>query len=192
MGFGEMNHVIENYSQFLYAIGFFSEIILLIMVACLLYSHPPFFVVYLIASMVSILLNQVIKKWTKDPRPKNPHKFLASEHFLQGKMAYGMPSGHAQSTFFSLVLYYLVVQPAWNSPWLLTGMGICLLCLIERFVFRNHTAAQLVVGAFLGSAIAWIVYEATLQFASTSSPQSDFKTTASPPSFVQFSPVRPS
>jgi membrane-associated phospholipid phosphatase len=163
-GGSEFNQALYNYSQFLYAIGFFSEIILLIMVACLLYSHPPFFVVYLVAMMVSTVISQVIKKWTKDPRPKNPHKFLASEHFLSGKLAYGMPSGHAQGTFFSVFFYYLVVRPAWNDPWLLTGVVICGLCLMERFVFRNHTAAQLAVGALLGSALAWIVYEATLQF----------------------------
>lgn len=163
-GGSEFNQALYNYSQFLYAIGFFSEIILLIMVACLLYSHPPFFVVYLAAMMVSTVINHVIKKWTKDPRPKNPHKFLAAEHFLPGKIAYGMPSGHAQATFFSLVLYALVARPAWNSPWLFTGVAICVLCLIERFVFRNHTAVQLAVGALLGSALAWIVYEATLRF----------------------------
>lgn len=164
MGANEFDQAFENYSQFLYAIGFFSEIILLVMVACLLYSHPPFFVVYLAAMMVSTVINQAIKKWTKDPRPKNPHKFLAAEHFLPGKIAYGMPSGHAQATFFSIVLYYLVVRPAWNDPWLLTGVVICGLCLMERFVFRNHTAAQLAVGALLGSSLAWIVYEGVRMF----------------------------
>jgi membrane-associated phospholipid phosphatase len=159
MGTNEFDQAFENYSQFLYAVGFFSEIILFIMVASLLYSHPPFFVVYLAALMVSTVINQVIKKWTKDPRPKNPHKFLAAEHFLPVKIAYGMPSGHAQETFFSVFFYYLVVRPAWNDPWLLTGVVICILCLIERFVFRNHTVAQLAVGALLGSAIAWIMYE---------------------------------
>jgi len=164
MGFGEVSHAIDNYSQLFYAIGFFSEIILLIMVACLLYSHPPFFVVYLVAMMVSTVINQLLKKWTRDPRPKNPRKFLAAEHFLPGKTAYGMPSGHAQATFFSLVLYALVVRPAWTDPWLLTGGMICGLCLIERYVFRNHTAAQLGVGALLGSALAWAVYEGVVLF----------------------------
>lgn len=155
-----IKHSVENYLQIFYALGFFSEIILIVWVACLLYDGP-FFVVYLVGVMVSTILNQYIKNSWKDPRPSRPIPFLASEHFT-GKKNYGMPSGHAQVVFFSFTFYAWVFYPSWNQPVLWGMASLCILCLWERWQFRNHTWQQLVVGAILGTMIATLVYYITL------------------------------
>jgi membrane-associated phospholipid phosphatase len=158
MAEGEIEKAIKDYKEIFYAVGYFSEIIMIIGVSCLLYHNTPFFVIYLGSMMVSIVLNQVLKRSIKDPRPPNPKKFLASEHFLPGGRAWGMPSGHSQATSFSLAFYYLVKRPAFNDPWLIAGFVVCLLCLYERWYFRNHTVPQLIVGVAIGIGLASLVW----------------------------------
>jgi len=147
---------ISNHLQIVYALGFFAEIILFVWVACLLYDGP-FFVVFVVSIMVSTVVNQVLKRSLKDPRPTQPIPFLASERFT-GKHNYGMPSGHSQAVFFSLAFYVWTLRPSWTQPFLWGMVSLCAICLYERWQFRNHTLAQLGVGAVLGIVLATLVY----------------------------------
>jgi len=144
-----------NHAQIINAIGFFADTIVVVWVACLLYSTPLLFVVFLISVIVSTVMNKTLKHWLHEARPSHPLRFLARERF-SSKKAYGMPSGHSQLTFFSVAFYWLVTDPPSTSV-ALTLLTISLLSCYERWAFRNHTVMQLVGGAVVGVVLAWFI-----------------------------------
>lgn len=154
----EFGVAIKTFISFLYAIGFFSEIILIIIVSVIIHSHFTDFIVYLVAVVINGFINRILKRIIKGIRPKNPIKFLDSEKF-NNKKAYGMPSGHSQSVFFSIVYLILTIYENINLylPWILTCILIGILTLWERWIFHNHTVSQLLVGAIIGSLFAYLV-----------------------------------
>jgi membrane-associated phospholipid phosphatase len=149
---------IRNFIWFLYALGFFSEIILIIIVSILIHSNDLYFIVYLVAIVINGFFNRFLKRIIKETRPKNPIKFLDMEEFKNKKM-YGMPSGHSQNVFFSIVYLILTVYENINVylPWIYVCMLIGVLTIWERWIFHNHTLFQLLVGAVIGSIFAYMV-----------------------------------
>jgi membrane-associated phospholipid phosphatase len=107
-----------------------------------------YFAVFVIVFLLSGWINHaVLKDYIDDPRPSDSTPFLASEHFR--KRVNGMPSGHAQQTAFSLTFAYLLTGRRYYESWVLF-----LITVIQRYVFKNHTAQQLLVGSVLGFMIA--------------------------------------
>jgi len=154
----EFGVAIQTFISFLYAIGFFSEIILIIIVSVLIHSYLTDFIVYLVAIVINGFLNRFLKKMIKGIRPNNPIKFLDSEEF-KNKKAYGMPSGHSQNVFFSIVYLILTIYEniSLYLPWIFICILIGILTLWERWIFHNHTISQLIVGAIIGSLFAYSV-----------------------------------
>jgi membrane-associated phospholipid phosphatase len=140
--------------NFLYALGFFSEIVMIILVSCLIYRNPVYLLFYIIGINVNSFINRFLKPLLKDKRPNDPIKFLNSEHFIKNSNAYGMPSGHSQSVFFSIVYLFLSINQIF--PWVLVAVIIGILTIFERWYFHNHTIPQLIVGAILGCLIAYL------------------------------------
>ena len=66
-----------------------------------------------------------------------------------------MPSGHAQSSMFSLTYLYLVKQ---SPSWLLIELFIAILTLYQRWNYRRHTIQQLFVGSVVGIVFAYISF----------------------------------
>jgi membrane-associated phospholipid phosphatase len=61
------------------------------------------------------------------------------------KRANGMPSGHAQQTAFALTVAYKMTKKM-----LYPSILLFLLTVVQRYVYRNHTIAQLAAGSVLG------------------------------------------
>jgi membrane-associated phospholipid phosphatase len=156
----ETENTIINHFAFFNAIGFFSEIIIFIIVACLLFSQTYFFVVYLIAFIINIVINKVLKNTLQEPRPANSQRFLASEHFF--KKAYGMPSGHTQNAFFSLSYYFFVTQNTNLSLWYVLALVTGVIAIWQRISFRNHTLLQCLGGVGVGILVGFSVYHIAL------------------------------
>jgi len=134
--------------QFAYAIGFFSELIITIIVVFLLHSHVYILMFYLIGFVFSVYLNRWMKGQVRDPRPDHPIKFLASESFTKAKPTdnfYGMPSGHSQQILYSIVYLYGTLREM--NIWLWICVAIGFFMILSRWLFRNHTVLQLFVGA---------------------------------------------
>jgi len=155
MNFGGIDkEVYSEFSKFFYAVGFFSELIMIILVCALLFNQHFDLLFYVIGININGLINRTLKPLLKGRRPNDPVKFLNSEKFVKNSNAYGMPSGHSQSVFFSIVYLYLCTKQ--YVPWVILGLCIGALMFYERWVFHNHTAAQLVVGAALGFGVAYV------------------------------------
>lgn len=147
--------IFSKLNDFFLAVGFFSEIIILILVIVLLNNNYFDLFVYIIGFNLNAIINNFLKSYIHQKRPENPVKFLNSEHFDKHKIVYGMPSGHSQNVFYSIVYLYLCTTH--NIPWILLSLFIGTLMLIERWLFHNHTILQLLMGAILGSLIAFII-----------------------------------
>ena len=75
-----------------------------------------------------------------------------------GVEKYGMPSGHAQSCFFSMTFLYLVK----GSPaWLIFELFIGIISLYQRFKYKQHTIEQLLAGSILGIFFAYFSFTLT-------------------------------
>lgn len=149
--------LIDKYTDFLYGIGFFSEIIMPIMVVFLLYSKWFSISIFFIGYIINALFNIVLKRFIRDKRPLKPIPFLADEKFQKsGAQYYGMPSGHSQNVFYCIAyLFYSIPK---QIDWVLLSFIIGLLTIWERYVFHNHTIRQLVVGSILGFLIGSISF----------------------------------
>lgn len=110
---------------------------------------------YILGFGLNNLLNIVLKLLIKEPRPKDDKKFLEFIGNRIGYDKYGMPSGHAQNCFFSLVYVTLVL----NQPLItLFYVGISFICIVQRYEYKNHTLIQLFAGSIVGMLFAYLIY----------------------------------
>lgn len=146
--------VFSNYIDFFNSLGYFGDYITFIITCALIFDRHIYFIFYIICFILERILNKYIKNRIKENRPSNPKKFLESDTFSKTK--YGMPSGHTQLTFFSIIYAYLVTKNI--MPWGILLLLIGLFVIYQRYIYRNHTMLQLIAGALLGSFIAYFSY----------------------------------
>jgi len=151
-----LNGVLSNYVDFFYSLGYFGEYITFFITCGLIYNQYIYLIFFIIAYVLNKLLNQYLKNSIKQDRPANPVKFLDTDKFFKNK--FGMPSGHSQNTFFSIMYAYLVTN-SFISCFLLLLIG--LIVIYERYKYRNHTLNQLIVGAGVGVTFAYLTYSFT-------------------------------
>lgn len=125
----------------LYQIGFLGPLILF----CLTVYLAPRPYVYALFFVANSVLNEGLKYLLHESRPPRGKTIMN-----EPTDPYGMPSGHAQSVFFSLAFLWLVRSPL---PFIVLALGVALLTVYQRWKYRQHTLAQLGAGSFLG--ILW-------------------------------------
>ena len=138
-------------------IGHYGPPILFLITFYSLFERHIYMFVFLFGSLINCWMNMLLKQIFREPRPQNPMTFIDSNDMI-GNNYYGLPSGHAQSVFFSLTFFYKVIKPASNSNtiFILYIMScICILTLYQRWKYRRHTIKQLLFGAIVGSFFAW-------------------------------------
>jgi membrane-associated phospholipid phosphatase len=148
--------------QMLYALGFFSEMIIVILCVYLFYNNGVDLFFFLAGIFGSSVANRLLKPLFKNPRPSRPIKFLESEElprkidYTKNTNFYGMPSGHSQQVAYCLTYLYLVLpDESWQLRYGTLAIGAAMM--FERWWFRNHTAAQLMVGLLVGIAFGYLV-----------------------------------
>lgn len=124
-------------------------ILFFINILCLTqYSHK-YIVFYVFFTFADILLNETLKGIIKEPRPLGYKSNNEVYHNLdyRGIHKYGMPSGHAQSTAFSITYIGLLTK----SP-LLILLELCIGCVVlyQRWATRKHSIIQLTIGTIVG------------------------------------------
>ena len=130
-------------------IGFYGPVILAFINCVYLWRRKIVLITYVLFFMVNVFINGVLKNILQEPRPSG--QVYLNEHDIVPNTTlgkYGMPSGHAQATGYSITFLYLVT----HSPSLLIiTVFIGSLTVYQRFKYRRHTIPQLVVGLVLGS-----------------------------------------
>jgi membrane-associated phospholipid phosphatase len=144
--------------------GSYGPILLLFLSMFLLWDNHNLFFYYTLGIFVNTILNLILKAIIQQPRPtEDVKKFnLALTHgkrffFKDGVPfnIFGMPSGHAQSAFFSTAFIYLSLR---HENWFYFYAIFSLLIVLQRVVFNYHTVLQVIVGAVIGVGFAYFVY----------------------------------
>lgn len=139
-------------------VGYYGPQILLGTSILLLYKKSNYLFVYIIGFILDTILNFLLKRLIKQPRPKgdyNIFKPLEQHRIRFSSDIYGMPSGHAQHVFYSTVFIYLVFK---NINITLLYILISILTLIQRVKYQNHYITQVIIGGFVGACIAYYMY----------------------------------
>jgi membrane-associated phospholipid phosphatase len=136
--------------------GFF---ILSIINTVSLWNQKKELITYFIFYVFNSMLNEFLKRIIREPRPKGFEKNIELTAIPYGGIHhYGMPSGHSQSCFFSLVFLWLVTR---SYILFIIEFIICLLTVFQRWKNKKHTIEQLGLGAIVGSLFAYIAYYIT-------------------------------
>jgi len=145
-------------------IGFLGPVIVNITSGYLLWDKQTLLFYYIFGVCFDVLLNLVLKGLIQHPRPsENIQTFnLALTHgrrfLFKNGMPYdifGMPSGHAESVFFSTVFIYCALK----KKYILYGyLFMSLIVISQRVFFMHHTPLQVFVGAIIGTAFGFFVY----------------------------------
>jgi hypothetical protein len=138
-------------------VGHYGPPILFIITVYYLLDIHIYLFIFLFGSLINCCINMFLKQIFREPRPQYPIQFIDSNDLI-GNNYYGLPSGHAQSVFFSLTFFYEVIKSSSNYDhiFILYIMScIAVLTLYQRWKYRRHTVKQLLIGSVVGCFFAW-------------------------------------
>lgn len=154
----------ENTKTFLLIFGMNGPFILFFASLYLLWNKNNLFYYYVCGSFVNIIMNLILKGIIKEPRPSEDPKLfnIALKHSIRFKFAngfphdiFGMPSGHAQSAFFSTMFISLALK---DIRIFIIYLLVSLLIIFQRVLFNNHTVLQVFAGAIVGILFGGFIY----------------------------------
>lgn len=138
-------------------IGFWSPLLLVLVGLYELHDTiwlKPIFISLFIAN---IIINKLLKAIIQQPRPVNSQNLYDFEDY-SGEERYGMPSGHAELSTFSVIYVYLVKK---SKTWLTVGAFLILLTCVQRWRYQLHTIPQLIAGVCVGAAMGILMHKLT-------------------------------
>ena len=141
-------------------IGFQGPNITFVITAFFLFNQKMFFFSYLVFYFANTYLNKILKNIFRQPRPSG-WKAINEADNDDGRVTYGMPSGHAQWVTFSTTFLYLVKK---DRSLLLLELFICALTIYQRWKYRRHSLDQLAAGSLVGASVAYLCYELTNKY----------------------------
>lgn len=144
-------------NQFLSVLGFWGPYLLIISTsfALIIYDYE-YLKIYLFFSVVGTILNSILKSIIRQPRPKNQRHLYNFEHNQTHGQEFGMPSGHAQNVFYSL---FTVLFKIPNIYFMLSTLLVACNTCWQRWVYRNHTIFQIIMGSITGIIVFCIANE---------------------------------
>jgi membrane-associated phospholipid phosphatase len=127
----------------------------------LLFSKPRMLFYFVVGVCLSFILNNILKGVIKQPRPEFNTKAVSialqtnAMRYVLGYDLYGMPSGHAQTSFFITTFLYLVTRHVWIA---FSFLLLSLIVMCQRVVYNEHTILQVLLGAIVGILFGFFVY----------------------------------
>lgn len=159
-----MDHYIRNLFIFLGENGPF---LLYFIICILLWNKSNLFWYYNIGIIVNIFFNIFLKLLWKEPRPNEDKRVFQialrqkNPIFYDGGLYYnifGMPSGHAQTAFFSTA--FIIQHNKKYAPFLIL---FSLLIICQRIYFSHHSFSQVLVGSIVGAVLGYSFYSLATQ-----------------------------
>ena len=144
-------------NQFLSILGFWGPYLLIITTAfALILYNNEYLKIYLFFSVVGTIINSILKSIIRQPRPRKQRHLYNFEHNQTHGQQFGMPSGHAQNVFYSLfTVLFKIPNMYFIIPTLLVACNTCW----QRWVYRNHTIFQILMGSITGILVFCIANE---------------------------------
>ena len=131
----------------------------------LLFSKPRMLFYFVVGVFFNFIVNMILKGVIKQPRPEfNTKAFNIALHtnsmrYIFGYDIYGMPSGHAQTSFFITTFLYLVTRNSWIA---FSFLLLSFIVMCQRVVYNEHTILQVLVGAIIGILFGFFIYHITM------------------------------
>lgn len=155
----------EQIKNAIFVVGYNGPIILVVLSTWLFRHTPTTLFFYYLGNVANIFINLILKNLIKEPRPDEDSsklEWLSSQNKKRFDWdKYGMPSGHAQLMFFSVVYVYNSLRDmCWTTIYLI----IACITIIQRLSYKNHTIQQLLVGSIIGSLAGHELYNILHQF----------------------------
>lgn len=139
-------------------IGLYAPIILFVLTLFLLRNMPIYLQFYITGNILNNILNIILKLIIKEPRPNDDKKAIEIGVKNGARIGYdkfGMPSGHAQNCGYNLAFINLTL----NEPFITTLYAlISIVTLLQRYLFKNHTILQLIIGLLVGLGFGYLTY----------------------------------
>lgn len=149
----------------LYELGEYGPALLILLSWWLLWGRENLFFYYTVGLAVNIVINLLLKGMIQEPRPMFDTRKVrilkthGKSYFFQNGIpfdVFGMPSGHAQTVFYSTAFLWLSLKE-WR--WMYVCLPLSLLTCYQRVEYLFHTFSQVVVGSIAGIAIARGMYQ---------------------------------
>lgn len=154
----------------LHTLGKYGPFIMFIFSLIIMKSKTVTTYAYILGFVLNTIINPMIKLIIKQRRPdreksttfisaiidqsKNINDLKHPPSFIEEATdahRYGMPSGHAQTAFFSLVYVWLTYR---NIKITSVYMLLTIITCIQRIITRKHYLDQVVIGAIIGGVLA--------------------------------------
>jgi len=149
----------------LYELGAYGPVLLIILSWYLLWDNKNLFFYYTVGIFANAVLNLILKGIIQEPRPMFDDKKVrllkthGKDSFYQNGIPFdifGMPSGHAQTSFFSTIFIYLVFK---QTNLLYIYIPLTVLTCYQRVIFNYHSISQIILGGIFGLAFGYLVYK---------------------------------
>lgn len=149
----------------LYELGSYGPIVLILLSWYLLWNHKNLFFYFNVGLFANAVLNIILKGLIQESRPMFDGKKIklitnhTKDYFFQNGIPfdiYGMPSGHAQISFFMTAFIYLSLKHT-NLAYLYLVFSLLICC--QRVKYDYHSITQVLVGALVGTGFAYFVYQ---------------------------------
>jgi len=156
--------IVELFNMLLYNFGKMAPLLLFFNSLYLLWHKNNLFYYYVYGIFLNSILNLVLKGIIKEPRPSEDPKLfnIALKHSIRFKFIngyphdiFGMPSGHAQSAFFSTIFIYLALK---DIKITIGYLFVALLTMYQRVLFKEHSILQVIAGAIVGMLFGGFIY----------------------------------
>ena len=156
--------IVELLNIFVYNFGKMAPLLLFVNSLYLLWNKNNLFYYYGYGIFLNAILNLVLKGMIKEPRPSEDPKLfnIALKHSIRFKFIngyphdiFGMPSGHSQSTFFSIIFIYLALKDVKIT---IGYLLVALFTMYQRILFKEHSVIQVIAGAIVGILFGSFIY----------------------------------
>jgi len=148
----------------LYELGFYGPYILFYVNVCLMIQYPKYLLMFIFCSLFVVTpINKALKYMIREQRPTGYNTYHSSydKGDYTGVEKYGMPSGHAQTSFFSVIYTWCVTK---NNELLILELFLVALTLYQRWACNRHSTKQLVAGSIVGSGLAYAIYSGSKKY----------------------------
>lgn len=149
------------YANILETIGDCGPYIMILYSIGLLFSKPNMLFYFIVGICLSFIVNNILKGIIKQPRPKFNTKEVSialqtsAVRYILGYDIYGMPSGHAQTSFFITTFIYLVTRQVLITFFMIL---LSIMVMFQRVIYNEHTISQVLVGSIIGILFGFFVY----------------------------------
>ena len=149
----------------IYEFGEYGPIALILLSWYLLWDNKKLFYYYTIGIFINAILNIILKGLIQESRPLFDAQKVklattrAKSYFFQNGIPFdifGMPSGHAQASFFTTTFIYLSLK---SPSLLLFYLAYSLFICFQRVKTDHHSIRQVVAGSIVGTLFGYLMYK---------------------------------